>query len=623
MKVKFDSQDPKYRNPTGAVIVGTSVTFNVVVEISESVHCLMRYRFAEEPEQICTMERLDESEQRHNFSCTVEMPTTPALVWYEFVIRKGEDYHYLCNPADRLGGEAILVSEPTDPFQITVYRKMEEPPNWFEGGVMYQIFVDRFARGSKPGKYPRPVLMHSDWMDSPYYLRDEEGRILRYDFFGGNLDGVREKLPYLQELGITILYLNPIFESSSNHKYDTADYNKIDSNFGDEGDFVRLNEEAEQHGITIVLDGVFSHVGSDSRYFNREGFYDEVGAYQSKESPYYKWFRFRRYPDDYESWWGIDTMPNIEEDNAEYQDFILGKESGVIAHWMNKGVKGWRLDVADELPDQFIQGIHRRVKEENHEGIVIGEVWEDASNKISYGKQREYLFGGELDSVMNYPYRERILRFVRREENALSLSRTISSIQENYPKEVFQQLMNFLGTHDTIRVLNAMIYAEEPNRPKSELMRLALTEKEWELAVKRLALAVQLLFTLPGVPCVYYGDEAGLEGWKDPFNRKTYPWGSEDQSVYELYRKWIRRYREHSALSSGVFKAGVVQGQCFTHVREMEEETFFCIVNSGEEWAEGEFPSMGIWEDLDNHEKLENTWSIEGEFGRIFMKVSE
>jgi 4-alpha-glucanotransferase len=623
VKAKFDSQDPEYRNPTGAVTIGTSVNFKVVLEKTKSVQCLMRYRIAEESEQICPMERMSESKEACSFTCTLKMPSTPSLVWYEFVIRDGEEYGYLCNAADRLGGESILVSEPTDPFQITVYRKMEESPNWFAGGVMYQIFVDRFARGTKLGEYPRPALIHSDWMDSPYYLRDEEGRILRYDFFGGNLDGVREKLPYLKELGITILYLNPIFESPSNHKYDTADYRKIDPNFGDEADFTRLCEEAEQQGISIVLDGVFSHVGSDSRYFNREGFYEDLGAYQSKESPYYGWFRFRRHPDDYESWWGIDTMPNIEEENLDYQDFMLGKETGVIAHWMNKGVKGWRLDVADELPDKFIQGIHRRVQEEKADGIVIGEVWEDASNKISYGKQREYLFGGELDSVMNYPYREGILRFVRREENALSLSRTIRSIHENYPKEVFQQLMNFLGTHDTIRVLNAMIYGEEPNRPKSELMQLVLRDEELSLALKRLALAVQLLFTLPGVPCVYYGDEAGLEGWKDPFNRRTYPWGAENQSIYELYRKWIRRYREHPALSYGVFKASVVQGQCFTHLRETEEECFFCIVNSGDERAEGAFPSAGIWKDLDSNEMLENSWSVEGEIGRIFVKVSE
>jgi len=389
VKAKFDSQDPKYRNPIGAVGLGTPITFTVVLEKKKKVQCLMRYRFAQEPEQICSMERVDNEKDCCRYTCTLIMPKEPSLVWYEFVIRDGEEYGYLCNPADRLGGKAILVSEPTDPFQITVYGEIPTRSNWFAGGVMYQIFVDRFARGEKAGMYPRPVLMHTDWMDSPYYTKDEKGRIIRYDFFGGNLDGIREKLSYLQDLGITILYLNPIFESPSNHKYDTANYQEIDPNFGDEIDFTRLCEEAEQRGISIILDGVFSHVGSDSRYFNREEFYDEVGAYQSKESPYYGWFRFKNYPDEYESWWGIDTMPNIEEENPSYQDFILGEDTGVIAHWMKKGVKGWRLDVADELPDSFIQGIHQRIQDENSKGIVIGEVWEDASNKISYGKQRE------------------------------------------------------------------------------------------------------------------------------------------------------------------------------------------------------------------------------------------
>ena len=622
MKAKFDSQDPKYRNPVGAVHLGTPVTFTVSFEKQELVQCLMRYRVAEEQEQIRIMERLDESEDCCSYTCTLEMPSTPSLVWYEFVIRDGEEYGYLCNASDRLGGEAILVPEPTDPFQITVYRKAKEHADWFAEGVMYQIFVDRFAKGTKPGTYPRPVLMHTDWMDSPYYLRDEEGRIIRYDFFGGTLDGIKEKLPYLQDLGVTILYLNPIFESASNHKYDTADYQKIDQNFGNEKDLVCLCAEAEMRGISILLDGVFSHVGSDSRYFNREGFYEEVGAYQSKESTYYKWFRFRHHPEDYESWWGIDTMPNIEEENPAYQSFILGADTGVIAHWMKAGVKGWRLDVADELPDGFIQGIHQRVQEENSEGIVIGEVWEDASNKISYGKQREYVFGGELDSVMNYPYRDGILSFVRQEENASGLCRTIRSIQENYPKEVFQKLMNFLGTHDTIRVLNAMIYREEPNKPKSELMRWTLQEEELNVAAKRLALAVQLLFTLPGVPCVYYGDEVGLEGWKDPFNRRTYPWGHENQSIYTLYQKWIRHYREHDALTRGTFRSGEVQGQCFTHLRETDGEVIFSIVNSGDERTAGEFPGVGIWKDLDNQEELESVWHIDGVCGRIFVKIS-
>lgn len=620
MKAKFDSQDPKYRNPVGAVCLGTPITFTVVLEKKESVQCLMRYRVAQESERICSMKRVDDEEDCCRYTCTLIMPKEPSLVWYEFVIRDGEEYGYLCNASDRLGGKAIIVSEPTAPFQITVHREIPKAPNWFAGGVMYQIFVDRFARGKKAGTYPRPVLLHTDWNDSPYYTRDEEGRIIRYDFFGGNLDGIREKLSYLQDLGITILYLNPIFESPSNHKYDTANYQKIDPNFGDKTDFSRLCEEAKRRGISIILDGVFSHVGSDSLYFNREGFYDEVGAYQSKESAYYGWFRFRNHPDDYESWWGIDTMPNIEEENPAYQDFILGEDTGVIAHWMKIGAKGWRLDVADELPDGFIQGIHQRVQEENPEGIVIGEVWEDASNKISYGKQREYLFGGELDSVMNYPYREGILRFVRQEENATKLCRTIRSIHENYPREVLQQLMNFLGTHDTIRVLNAMIYREEPNKPKSELMRWILQEEEMNLAIKRLALAVQLLFTLPGVPCVYYGDEVGLEGWKDPFNRKTYPWGHENQFVFELYRKWIRRYREHTSLFGGTFKVGEAKGHCFTHIRETEDEIIFSVINSGNERVKGKFPCAGIWIDLDSEEELELFWHIEGVFGRIFVK---
>lgn len=622
MRAKFHSQDHDYRAPVGAVTLGTNMRFHLILESGSKSYCMFRYRLSTSPEKerFIPMEKVREEQENIVFECRFLAPMNPCLVWYDFLIREEETYWYLSNNEDCLGGEGILKRESGDPFQITVYREMAEETNWLEEGVMYQIFVDRFFSGTPAGTYQRPVLMHTDWYDSPYYVKDEQGRILRYDFFGGNLNGIKEKLDYLQELGVTILYLNPIFESASNHKYDTADYLKIDPNFGSEQDLANLCAEATTRGISIILDGVFSHLGSDSRYFNREGFYNTLGAYQSKESPYYSWFRFRHYPDDYESWWGIDTMPNVDEEDQSYQSFVLDAENGVLTHWMNKGICGWRLDVADELPDSFIKGIQHRVKKTNAQGVVIGEVWEDASNKVSYEKQREYLFGDELDSVMNYPYREGILRFLRREETGIQFMRTILSLQENYPPRIFYQLMNFLGTHDTMRVINAMIYKEEPQSNKSELMKKQLTGEERRLALKRLNLAVMLLFTLPGTPCIYYGDEAGIEGWKDPFNRCTYPWGREDQETMSLYKAWSRYYHEYPALRKGTFISCEAGEESMIFIRRLDSQIMICAVNAGTAPVEIHFPDSGEWSSITTKQSHMHVFTLEGESGDVFVK---
>lgn len=622
MKAKFNSQDTKYRNPFGAIPLGTTIQFAVEIESNQQNYCMMRYRTSLNPERerLIPMEIRKKGDGFVQYGCSLIAPMDPCLIWYDFAIRSGEAYWYISNQEDGLGGEGLLTKDPFQPFQITVYRQRSHRTDWLAEGIMYQIFVDRFHKGSTKGHYSRPALIHSDWYDSPYYVKDEEGRILRYDFFGGTLSGITEKLPYLHDLGVTILYLNPIFESASNHKYDTADYLKIDPNFGDEEDLIRLCERASEYDISVILDGVFSHVGSDSRYFNREGNYDERGAYQSVHSPYYSWFRFRHYPDDYESWWGIDTMPNVNEDDPSYRSFILDRESGVIAYWMDRGIRGWRLDVADELPDSFIKGIQHRVKEKNRSGIVIGEVWEDASNKISYEHQREYLYGDELDSVMNYPFQEGILCFIREEESGTTFLRKIQSIQENYPARIFDRLMNFLGTHDTLRSLNAMLFSQEPYEEKSRLLKRKLTEEEKKLARKRLQIAVMLLFSLPGTPCIYYGDEAGLEGWKDPFNRSTYPWGREDLEILALYRQWSNFYQTSSALRMGRFKGVNASERSISFLRASKDQILFCIVNLSNNVLQGTFPEKGKWQSVFTGEIQETEFLIPKDTAVVFSK---
>ena len=416
-------------------------------------------------------------------------------------------------------------------FLLTVYSQDYSTPDWFKGGVMYQIFPDRFCKkGAMPDINGR---IQRKWGEEPYFRPDNNGKVLNNDFFGGNFKGIESKLPYLKKLGVTTLYLNPIFEAGSNHRYDTSDYMHVDPYLGTEQDFVSLVETAKKKGIHLILDGVFNHTGDDSVYFNKYGHYSSVGAYQSKDSPYYSWYCFKNYPDKYESWWGIDILPAVNEHSEAYQNFIFGN-GGVLKKWLSLGIGGYRLDVADELPDFFLKKLRDSVKESNPNAIIIGEVWEDASNKIAYAKRREYLQGHELDSVMNYPGKDAIIGFIQ-SGNAGNLLHTVRMLINHYPKQTIDCLMNILGTHDTPRILTVLggIYCN--NKEEMSQKWALLSQKSKENAINKLKMAVVLQYTLPGVPCVYYGDENAMEGHVDPFCRRCYDWDNQNKELIEFY----------------------------------------------------------------------------------------
>ena len=305
-----------------------------------------------------------------------------------------------------------------------------------------------------------PRVLHENWSDIPEYRPNEQGEILNNDFFGGTLRGIASKLDYLESLHVRTIYLNPIFQAYSNHRYDTGDYKRIDPMLGTEEDFRALCAQAAARGMRVILDGVFNHTGYDSRYFNGSGRYNSLGAHQSKDSPYYGWFDFKRWPDEYGSWWGIYTLPQVNEMNEDYLRYIIEDEDSVIRRWLRLGASGWRLDVADELPDAFIRHLTAAAKREKPDALVLGEVWEDASNKISYSERRAYFHGGELDSVMNYPLSDAILAFLGG-GTAEHFAETMECIRENYPHDVFYSLMNVVGTHDTARTLTLLGVADE------------------------------------------------------------------------------------------------------------------------------------------------------------------
>lgn len=467
-------------------------------------------------------------------------------------------------------------SEHFSEYQILVYSEDFTTPDWFKGGTMYQIFPDRFFRAGDVtvGEGKR---LHENWNDAPEFRPNEQGKVLNNDFFGGNLRGIVAKLDYLQSLHVTVLYLNPIFKAFSNHRYDTGDYLEIDPMLGTEEDFAYLVEECKKRGIRIMLDGVFNHTGDDSRYFNKYGNYDEVGAYQSKNSKYYAWYTFKQFPEKYSSWWGIDTLPAVNEFCPTYIDFITGK-GGVLQYWMKYDIGGYRLDVADELPDEFVEKIRTAVKEKNPNAVVLGEVWEDASNKIAYSRRRKYFQGKELDSVMNYPIKDAIINFLTCND-ATMLRNTIAMLRDNYPKCVLDSLMNILGTHDTVRILTALggVYVYD----KEAMSRTKLSDEQREKAKDLLKAASVLLFTLFGVPCIYYGDEIGMEGYSDPFCRYPFAWDNMDVELLEHYRRLAKIRSKLSVFKDSEYRELCSDPNCLVFERRKGKEVAVIYVNRG------------------------------------------
>lgn len=559
-----NSQDLKHRTPFGAVKAASRVILSIEADLCEEVILNVTLFSGEKRSFQMILQQQVQGIGLYTLELFLE---ELGLVNYYFTLKNHDETLYYGNNEEGLGGVGKVYTENPKPYQITVYKDFKVP-SWYKEGIIYQIFVDRFYNGNENGIVNNPKknsFIYGDWYDEPMYVRTKEGRIAKWDFFGGNLEGVIKKLPYIKSLGVNVIYLNPIFEASSNHKYDIADYKTIDPMFGDEEKFKELCSKAKNLDIRIILDGVFSHTGSDSIYFNRYGNYVSLGAYESKESPYYKWYRFSEYPHKYECWWGIDNHPNVEELEESYVDFIIKDEDSVISKWMKAGASGWRLDVADELPDEFIAMIKRRMKEVKEDSVLIGEVWEDASNKVSYEDRRRYVFGEELDSATNYPFRDMIIEFLQGNISSDMFIKRFMSLKENYPEESFYGAMNLLGTHDTERILTRL--------------------GQGERGIKLLKLATAIQMCLPGVPLIYYGDEAGLTGGKDPENRKAYPWGRENQDILHWYKKISSYRRGLEVLRKGDITFIELNENLLCFIRRYHKELLAVFINREEREA--------------------------------------
>lgn len=534
--LRHDSRSRLYREPFGARPAGSRVTLRLGAG-DGFARAWVRAWF-EGGEKRFEMRRYGRA-----FEADLSLPDRPGVFWYYFIAEDEEGRTALYgNAPDGLGGEGAGSDREPGSFQITLYDPEYDAPHWMRESALYQIFPDRFASGREndPQNLAPGCRYHTRWDEEPD-LRVQDGDNEADDFFGGDFAGMTEKLPYLKELGIGCIYLNPVFQARSNHKYNTGDYKRIDPSFGTEADFRAFCERARSLGIRVLLDGVFSHTGSDSLYFDREGTYGGQGAYRRKDSPYASWYRFERWPDRYDCWWGFPTLPNVNERDEGFLNFILRDADAVATRWLRMGASGWRLDVADELPMEFLREMRLRVKSADPQAAILGEVWEDASRKEAYGELRAYCAGDTLDGVMNYPLRDALTGFLLFERDALSLERTLEALREAYPKPFFYSLMNLLGSHDKPRAISVLSGAGDMEPPRENRRAMRLSSEQYAVGRARYIAALRFTASLPGMPSVYYGDEAGMTGMADPFCRGTYPWGREDGELVGSVREILTR----------------------------------------------------------------------------------
>ncbi len=540
--VIHDSHRLSFRDPFGAVPAGTPVRLSLSSSMPLTA-CRLEWEGDTLNGHVSGGISLDRraGEEEFLYSARLDALSVPGTYFYYFVLEQGEERLFYGNQPAAYGGEGVLSRQTPIPYQITVYQSDLSVPEWFGNTILYQIFPDRFLRApDSPSPRRENAFFYGSWQDRPVYLKEDNGDILRWEFYGGDLRGIAVKLDYLRKLGVGTLYLNPIFEAASNHRYDTGDYRKVDSILGGEEALDDLLDKARQEGMHILLDGVFSHTGRDSRYFDAFGRYGGQGAYHNPSSPYRGWYRFGETDEEYDCWWGVKALPNVNEMEPSFLNYLLLDEDSVVRYWYRKGISGWRLDVADELPDEFLQ-LLRQVSEETcqEEPVLLGEVWEDGTNKISYGQRRMYYTAAELHTNTNYPFRSLLVDFLAKKRPAAEVQAAFLSLQENYPRHNFYALVNMTGSHDVERLMTAM---------------LRVAENDYEQARLLVRCYAAVLFTFPGVPLIYYGDETCLEGGSDPDNRRPYPWGQEDRAMIEWFSSLGKLRMENRVLRQGEWR---------------------------------------------------------------------
>lgn len=568
MRIIYDSFRAEYKSPFGVLRENESCRIRLDIPKTVPVTaCELEFRDGCGENIIhVAMQKTGEYGAYGIFTAEFQLPV--GLYFYNFRIFKPDSSFRLF----KLGHDTNM--EAGELWQLSCICAESYVPDWARNAVVYQVFPDRFCReGScRTEEKLSPWRLHDNWEEMPDWRPNERGEVLNNDFFGGNLRGIKEKLPYLSSLGVTVIYLNPIFMAWSNHRYDTADYLRIDPLLGTEQDFKDLCAAAHGLGMRVILDGVFSHTGDRAKYFRE--------ALADPESPFRYWYDFIDYPNEYLCWWNFKTLPNLNKNNPDCRRYLLSDKESVIRHWLRAGADGWRLDVVDELPDSFVEELKQSARVEKADSVIIGEVWEDASNKIAYGIRRRYFFRGQLDGVMNYPLRKAILAFVRGEDSGAGFRNLLETQLENYPPEVLEACFSLLSSHDTPRMQTAISGGgSEDDREKNAVYQISPSSAHF--VRERMKMAATLQFTLPGAPTVYYGDEAGMTGGKDPFCRQTFPWGREDTGLQNYYRELSKIH----TLLPGLDRAPLEILRAENGILSYRRGDYQTICCSGHEWA--------------------------------------
>jgi len=613
--LRHDSRDPLYRTPGGAVPAGTPVTLRFRTFANDVTGVSVRFfSLRLQGQQVVPMARAASGVDCYEASLAdaacdfweVTLPPSiagqPDNLWYRFIVTDGADTDYYADDTSALdGGPGRTTDDAVDwSWALMQYVPGFQAPAWASDAVVYQIFPDRFRNGRKDNdpktgdpRYEDPVLAlpwgtlpegycrnYADASTScpPRFAGGTAGREqpLGRDYMGGDLKGVDQKLPYLQSLGVTAIYFNPIFDAASNHAYDTQDYTRIDPSFGTEKDWENLVRHAEQRGIRIILDGVFNHVSSDSPLFDRYGRYATVGACESPASPYRGWFTFTDVSPGtgpctgsdgtsraarYESWFGFDSLPVLVKSRADVQSYFLTAPDSIARRWIQSGASGWRLDVSGDasFPDGYWESFRAVVKAANPDTLTISETWQKDSTLL------RMLRGDRLDTTMNYRLRDAVLGFLAPQpfdakgfaDSGTSIEPSefldrLASIREDYPDAAYYSLMNLLDSHDTERLLWTLTPGAETTADKE------LNAANLAAGKARMRLASLIQFTLPGAPTVYYGDEVGMTGDDDPDDRRTYPWadlgGSPDMTLFAHYQSLASLRERVPALTDGDFR---------------------------------------------------------------------
>ena len=568
--------NPMYdKVPTGAAVVNSAIRFEVQIEKSYALSLKNVYLIVDQDGDGVNikypMQQASSTSQYARYTIT-HFFENKGVFFYYFEIEE-QNKSYFLEQGEYLN--AVSCDKVTNMFLQLITEEQPESPNFY-GGTMYHIFVDRFCSVEPNENAYQGKILRKDWGgDVNSYLGD--GEILNNEFFGGNFKGIISKLDYLQELGVTTLYLSPICKANSNHKYDIGDYLTIAEEFGGEEDFKLLVQKAKEKGMGIIIDGVFNHTGSDSLYFNKNGNYDSVGAYQSQQSPYYDWYRFADFPNKYDCWWDVKIMPQIRKDSKSFQDFICEK---VLPKYQDLGVQGFRFDVIDELSAEFVDRIASTLRSVNPETVLIGEVWEDASIKTAYNEQKRYFEDAKLNSVMNYPVKDAIINYcLTGDENTLAYNLRI--IKDHYPKQVQNCLMNIIGTHDTMRILSVLSLNKNSRDSSYRKLNTEISDEQLQKGIKLLKIASLLQFTVMGVPCIYYGDEVGLTGDGDPFNRRCFPWDNINTEILDWYRA-LGRIRKNKSFVHGDLNVLYNANGAIVYERLTVTDRVLVLINNGE-----------------------------------------